>query len=190
MKLYNCVMLGLMSSGLSPVHSKILNDYSQFVNLEKIKECGWKSLVENDPHVTLIYGLTPGVGYNTLYHTLKIKNRAEHLKLKAGRVLHLTNPVIDTFNNEDAKVLKINFNGCTEYEDLKAMMTKLAEIPNDWQYLDNYNPHLTLTYLNPDAPDSIAQSLTEKYAPLLSEFTITGYIISSDDDINQPERFS
>lgn len=190
MKLYNCVMLGLLNSGLLPIHNALLNDYSQFINLDKVKECGWKSLVESDPHITLIYGLNPGVGYNTLYHTLKIKNRAEHLKIKAGNILHLSNPIINTFDNEDAKVLKIDFNQCDQYEDLNNMMKKLALLPNTWQYLDDYNPHLTLTYLKPDAPDSIAQDLTNRFSHLIMEFPITEYIISSNDDTESPDRFS
>lgn len=190
MKLYNCVMLGMMSSGLAPIHHKILNDYSKYINLDKVKSNGWKSLVELDPHVTLIYGLTPGIGYNTLYHTLKIKNRAEHLKLKKGTPVHLSNPVINTFDNDDAKVLKIDFNECDAYDTMNSMMHKLAEFPNNWEYLDDYNPHLTLTYLNPDAPDSIAEELTNQFHSLLSEFITTGYIISSDDEINSPERFA
>lgn len=190
MKLYNCVMLGLSSSGLLPLHNALLNEYSQFINLDKVKECGWKSLIESEPHVTLIYGLTPGVGYNTLYHTLKIKNRTEHLKIKTGRILHLNDPVINTFDNEDAKVLKVDFNKCDQYEDLNNMMRKLSEIPNEWQYLNDYNPHLTLTYLKPDAPDKIAKDLTERFSHLINDFTVTGYIISSDDELNSPERFS
>jgi len=189
MKLYNCVMLGLMSSGLSAVHHEILNNYSQYINLDKVKDCGWKSLVETDPHITLIYGLTPGVGYNTLYHILKIKNRSEYLSIKKGTQIHLSNPVINTFDNEDSKVLKIDFNNCDIYDNLNNMMLKLNELPNTWSYSKDYNPHLTLTYLNPDAPEYIAEKLTEKFSPMLMNFTITGYMISSDEDTNNPDRF-
>lgn len=191
MKLYNCVMLSLSNPGLLQVNQELLNNFSQYINIDYItSECkSWKSLVESEPHVTLIYGLTPGLGKNKLYNEVKLKNRDEYLAIKNCGELTLDNPVIDYFDDEGARVLKINFKGCNQYNQLKGMMTKLCEIPNDWKYKEDYSPHLTLTYLKPDAPDETARVLMDKYSKMLHNFKINGYIISSNDNNIPNERF-
>lgn len=180
MNLYNCVMLGITNPILPRLYMKITNDYSKYINLSKVAESRWKGLVEDTPHITLFYGLNPGLGRHKLYFNLIFNWREYYLGL-ATKKIELMHPKIDTFDNEDCRVLKINFDSCDKFACLEGINEKLSGYPNTNVYKE-YEPHCTLTYLNQDAPDSIMEELNDEFSKYLTNFSITEFILSSDDE--------
>lgn len=159
--LVSCVMIGLSNPHLQITGKKVVTNFFDWINTEKCIENGLINMYENEPHITLLYGLDPGVGENMMYHFLKIKNRDLYNQLRKESMIALPEVVIDTFDNEDAKVLKINFDNSPNYEILKAYSDQLKEsFPNTWQY-DDYHPHATITYLKPETPQSVVDKIVK-----------------------------
>lgn len=178
-------MLSLNNPLLNLVHNEIISKYINYISQDQTSSCGFKGLVESDPHVTLIYDLDPGVGRNKLYHLIKIQHRDEYNAIRKLQFLTIDNPIINTFDNEDYRVVKVDLMNCNEYQVLRNMSDKLMELPNNFSYGgDKYHPHLTLTYLKPDAPDFIIDELNNKFSKLLNRFLVKEFIISGSEGDN------
>lgn len=180
MRTFNCVMIRLDNPILSVLGTELVNKYFDYIHVDKAKEMGFEFYIENEPHITSIYGLSP-IGYHTMSHVLKIKNRKEYSELKNLKYLTLTDPIINIFDNGDHKVLKVDFSNSPNYDLLSRLSRNLCDLPNNWEYGDPYQPHITITYLLPTAPDSLAEVLTSKYSQYLKMYKILGYLVSGDE---------
>lgn len=180
MRTFNCVMIGLSNPILSVLGTELVNNYFDYIDVNKTKEMGFEFFIESEPHITSIYGLNP-IGYHTLSHILKVKNRKEYSELKSIKYLELPKPVINVFDNGDYKVLKIDFTNSPNYDLLSRISRNLCEYPNDWKFSNPYQPHITLTYLVPSAPESLAEVLVNKYMSYLRMYKVLGYLISGEE---------
>lgn len=87
---------------------------------------------EDEPHVTLLYGLHSNVTPQIIQQILD--------RIKFGDIT-LTNPSL--FQNSDYDVLKFDAAGI----GLKEVNEVLMKLPNSNEY-PNYHPHMTVAYLN------------------------------------------
>lgn len=87
--------------------------------------------IETEPHVTLLYGLEPGV---TLEQVEEIISELEFSPVKIGGA--------SLFENEEYDVLKFTATS----SNLRVANRKLKELPYQNDYPD-YKPHLTVAYL-------------------------------------------
>lgn len=88
--------------------------------------------LEVEPHVTIVYGFHDNIDHQDLIKTIK-QFPSVNLKLLK----------IDSFNNEDFDVLKINVDKMELLPLRKVLMGKYANT----QSFKGYNPHITLAYL-------------------------------------------
>ena len=89
--------------------------------------------IEDDPHLTLLYGLEPQI---TEEEIKKVFSDFEHeVTLKING--------IDTFNNEEYDVVKLNVEKTPE---LQKLHDRLSELPNHDSYPE-YRPHITISYV-------------------------------------------
>ena len=89
---------------------------------------------ENEPHVTLLYGLHADIPLGEIEEVI---NKMKRPKLKMGKV--------SSFNNPEFGVLKFD----VESKDLHGENKKLTEFPHTTSYPD-YHPHATIAYIKPD----------------------------------------
>lgn len=88
---------------------------------------------EDEPHVTIKFGLTDNYSKDTIG---KLFSKIEPFKI--------TLVSIDIFSNQKFDVVKFN----VESDVLKKLNSLLNKLPNEDEY-PTYNPHLTLAYVNP-----------------------------------------
>jgi len=115
-----CVML-YVNVDLDEVHSKIKK--------ADLVDDG----IEDEPHVTLLYGLKKSVSIEDVKRKLK--------GIKFGRCV-ITNASL--FENEDKDVLKFD----VECSGLKKAYENLVKLPNDSKFSE-YKPHMTIAYVEP-----------------------------------------
>jgi hypothetical protein len=90
--------------------------------------------LEDDPHLTLLYGLEPEVS------ECEIKS----IMNSFGKPLDIEIDGIDIFENENFDVVKFNIR---KSSDLQSIHDKLSQLPNQDSYPD-YKPHITISYVN------------------------------------------
>lgn len=182
MKGVNFIGIELNNPNWGSICRLITSKLSDWIAFDKLNENNWSGLFEIETHITLVYSpenLPIGPNYTDVL--LKIISRDYYNQLRSDLTLNLNDVVIDTFNNTDAKVLKINVESSDKYELLKNyrdhLITKL-DLPNY-----DYNPHITITYLKPDTPDSlINEVISEVPKSNLRLFNMTNFIISNKED--------
>lgn len=118
---YGCVML----------YFDIENweDITNIIDPDDIHEEG----IENEPHLTLLYGLHKEVTLDEIKNIMKDYNSIE-ANIEG----------IDFFDNDEYDVLKFNIKASKELAEINS---RLSELPNSNEYKD-YKPHLTISYLN------------------------------------------
>lgn len=177
----NCVMIGLENPSFITQVRNAIYSHLDLVNKEKCESQGMNQLFEDEPHITLFYGMD-NLGENMCYHILKIKNRDNYYKLKGENALVLPEVIIDTFDNEDVRVLKINLSNSNIISILSQYHDSFKEYSNG-QGLnqDSYNPHITLTYLKPEVTDDQIRTIIELLdLEKLKVFLYKKFIMSSD----------
>lgn len=92
---------------------------------------------ENEPHVTVLYGLHSDIPLEEIEEVI---NKMKRPKLKMQKV--------SSFNNPDFGVLKFD----VESEDLDKENKKFTEFPHTTSYPD-YHPHATIAYIKPEKID-------------------------------------
>lgn len=183
-----CIMLGLENASFVPMLKNAILNNLDIVNQDYCLENGYTMMCETEPHVTLFYGFTE-MGENLAYSYLKIKNREAYKELKQIRDqegLVLPEVIIDTFDNEDNRVLKINLENSNLMQALNKYYQFFRECPNDSEHNGpDYHPHITLTYLKPDTTDEQIQKLIESIdKDKLKYWIIRDFILSGGDDKN------
>lgn len=129
---------------IGEINKKLISD--DILYFEEGQEYGR----ENEPHITIKYGLT------TNYPPKKIGEMVSHIK-----PFTVILESIDVFSNPKFDVVKINVKS-NVLEKLNRMLSKL---PNEDKY-PIYRPHLTLAYVKPNT----GKPLVKKTDPI--EITI------------------
>lgn len=136
--------------------TEFVKNFEKFINIKKCSELGLVEFFEYECHCTLMYNDSYMYGPNYTYVNLKVNRDLSYLlkSIKDKNELIINDLIIDTFDNEDSRVLKINLSNCNLISELTKIHDYLMnDCENSGNYV-NYNPHLTLTYLNPDVSDS------------------------------------
>jgi hypothetical protein len=137
---YGCAMLYLDFPEMGELHSQI--DPEDVYVDEDDSTFG----LENEPHVTLLYGLHDDVGLDKIEPIVGDKN---YTAVKAHNASLFKNPKYD--------VLKFDVDG----EMLHGVNKELAELPHTTDYPD-YHPHMTVAYLKPGAGQKYCDMLKDK----------------------------
>lgn len=137
---YGCVMLYFNFPDMYNIHNKINSD--DLYTEEEDDSYG----LEDEPHVTLLYGLHDEV------ETEDVVNILEQYEFDE---LNIHNPSI--FKNDEYDVLKYDVIG----ENLHEINEQLRKFPHTNQY-NEYHPHMTVAYLK--------KGKGKKYADMLKKY--------------------
>lgn len=143
---YGCVMLYFKFPNMFKIHRQI--DPNDLYEEDEDNSFG----LEDEPHVTLLYGLHDGVSTDDVVNILD--------KFSYGEC-QLHNPSL--FQNDNYDVLKFDVRGNNLHETNK----ELIKHPHTTDFPE-YHPHMTMAYLKPGKGEKYAKML-RKYSP----FTIT-----------------
>lgn len=181
-----CVLLNLFNESLKGQLSRVINNNLDLVNKSTCEENGWTSYYEESPHVTLFYGLE-NLGKYKAEHLIKMKNWYTFNKFRENK-LELPRVIIDTFDNEENRVLKINLSNCNLVSELSHYYSEFSSYSDPNNKFISYNPHLTFTYLKPDVTDEQLERLIEQFdLSKLTTFTPEKFTISGDNMTNLME---
>jgi 2'-5' RNA ligase len=122
------------------VTDKTWNSYLKRIKKEDlyIKEGDSSYGLEDEPHVTILYGFDPK------YCNAEINDYLDALSLEAFEI-EITK--VDYFNNEDFNVLKFSISS-PKLSELNKKMKDNFDYENDYP---DYKAHATIAYLNKDA---------------------------------------
>lgn len=165
---------------------KRMKNYLEYVEIPKLVEISSKELFDDNPYVTLIYKTGISKGPNWLSWFTRIKNRDLFNDLKSNPTFTLQNPIIDTFDNPDSRVLKLNIidSGCNRFPLFEDYHNAFIEYFGEDKY-GGYQPHITLTYLRPDTPDSIIEDIKSNILiSSLTKWDLSEFIFN--DNIKSP----
>lgn len=104
---------------------------------------GEKYGIQENPHLTLLYGLKPNITKEQIEEVLAKTIDGDKI------IIEIEN--IDTFENDSFDVVKFNVK---KTEQLQRIFDALSELPNENTFPD-YNPHMTIGY--------VKKGLGEKY---------------------------
>lgn len=142
---YGCVMLYFTFPEINTIHHLI--DQNDIYTDDNDPSYG----LEDEPHITLLYGLHPEVTVDQVKHVLD------------GHVYSTCNIFnASVFNNEKFDVLKFDVKG----EGLNDTNTALKKYPYTSNF-PNYHPHLTIGYLK--------KGTAQKYADKINKMMPKGY---------------
>lgn len=119
---------GCVMANLSPIDSTPILDYQKNIKPEDLIEDG----LENEPHVTALYGLTE----TDPKPVIQVCKKFGPLTATLG--------LIEAFENEEYDVLKIT----VDSPDLAKLNAALKKLPHENDYPD-FRPHVTIGYLKP-----------------------------------------
>lgn len=166
----------------SQLGNKVKSELLDWIEFSKLDQFNTGSIYETQPHITLIYNESLNKGPNWLHWFMTVKNRDLYKQLVSIDSLSIKDVTIDTFDNPDSKVLKINcldsniIDICREYHD------RLDEIALERSKYNIYRPHLTITYLKPDTPDSVIEDFKSKIVlKNYTEFKLENILITDTD---------
>lgn len=174
----NFICLLVENSYFGEVTKMIKNEFFDYIDIPYCTEQGLLHGFETEPHITLWYGDGLNNGINWFDWFMEIKNRD---LMKAVKSINCKDCLIDTFDNPESRVLKINVSGSKEYEilyKLNKAIEGVSTIPSEKEY----NPHITLTYLKTDTPDEVLEQIKSKIVLTnLRNFSVTGLKIANSD---------
>jgi len=136
---YGCVMLYFKYHGQKEIHELI--DSEDIYTEESDRSYG----LEDEPHITLLYGL---------HNTVSLKDVKNVLDKFQYSTCEVYNPSL--FENDKYDVLKFDVKG----PELKETNKALQQYPFTSDYPD-YHPHLTIGYIKP--------GLGKKYTKILKD---------------------
>lgn len=174
----NYIGLHLSNPYWNALGGLVKNELGEYINIPKCIDNNLNQLFEPDAHTTIIYSDELTVGPNWLYWYITLKDR-ELFRSFQNKILNI-DPVIDTFDNVDCRVLKFNLNltpGLEPIYELNSNLVSDLNLPKK-----DYNPHVTITYLNPDTPDSVIDKfVSELDVSKFTEFKLDRFEIGTGD---------
>lgn len=114
--------------------------------------------IENEPHVTILYGFEPHVNHETLKHYLM---PAHYIEVKFKD--------ISMFEQDEMDVLKF---GCESSALESLHKTVKYYFDNNWEWPD-YQPHVTITYLKPGTAKKYIKKLDNEFTLVPSKYKYT-----------------
>ena len=174
------VLVGLSNRYISIAGQRIVTQFREWINVEMCMKDGLSLLYETEPHITLISGLRPARAVHEVYRFLTVENRELYDRLRESLRVHQSNIVVDTFDGSTTKVLKINFEQSPIHALLQAYSSRLsAWFSNEFPF-HSYRPHATLTFLKPETPPSVIDSMIRTIdLRRLEDERITEFIFSN-----------
>jgi 2'-5' RNA ligase len=91
--------------------------------------------IQDNPHLTLLYGLKPNITKEQVEKVLENAIDGEKIEIEIEN--------IGLFENENFDVVKFNIK---KTEQLQRLFDSLSELPNENTFPD-YNPHMTIAYV-------------------------------------------
>jgi 2'-5' RNA ligase len=139
---YGCVMLFLDVPKKEWVKLQDLIDNEDDLYFEENNDGFGR---ENEPHVTILYGIHADVPDEDVEKLIK-EIKEPKIELKK----------VSTFKNEKFDVLKFD----VESEDLQKLNKKFKTLPHTSTYPD-YHPHVTIAYMNKGVSDQYIKALND-----------------------------
>lgn len=132
--------------------------------------------IENDFHVTALYGLLDDDPLSVRNHLFQ----SERLTLRPDSFLrYLTVEGVSLFENEKYDVLKLDVSSWW----LDDFHTTLKELPNDYSF-DDYRPHLTIAYIRSGEGQKYLEDETLLQGLVGSSLWINTVVHSGFKDVN------
>lgn len=181
----NYIGLNLKNQYHTQLLDMIRNEYFQYIDIPVCTKYGLSTGVEINSHVTLAYNNTLSKGPNWYYWMLTIRERNTFNKLKVVNKLKVPEVIINTFEQEQYRVLKIDIRNCNICEELRTLHECIEDTAGEKSRFTEYLPHITLTYLKKDTPDEVLVDLKSKVIlNNYKEWNIDSLQISSVDNKN------
>jgi hypothetical protein len=149
---YGCIM-----AQIDPEQSRKILDFNyHIVSEDMIYQEGNDYGREDDPHITIKYGLTEH------YTQAQIQEMIKNIKpfeVMIGR--------LDVFENEKFDVIKFNVDG----KGLRQLREIFDRLPNEDKY-PKYNPHMTLAYVKKGLSEKFRKKSIRKVAKVMCDTVI------------------
>jgi tRNA nucleotidyltransferase/poly(A) polymerase/2'-5' RNA ligase len=123
------------------------NKYTSLINKNDLYEKNNEFGVEDEPHVTLLYGFKDNVTNKQVFDLYKEKFQLKPIEIEFNE--------ISIFENDDFDVVKFDIKN----DELSKINKELRKLPNKLTY-PTYHPHMTIAY--------VKKGLGEKYVKKLN----------------------
>jgi hypothetical protein len=125
---YGCVMVEVPVSNW--------NEITSIINKDDLYEVEGENYgIQDNPHLTLLYGLKPNITKEQVEQVLEKSVDGEKIEIEIEN--------IGLFENDNFDVVKFNIK---KTEQLQKLFNSLSELPNENTFPD-YNPHMTIAYV-------------------------------------------
>jgi 2'-5' RNA ligase len=167
------------------VSNNFVNKYFEYIDVKECVDKKLSKLYPSDPHVTLMYNKEPFIGPNESYIVLKIKYRDLYTNLRDKKKLILPEMKIGIFDTNEGsnKVLYIDVSESNLVDTFRKYNSSIINDYNLVPIHDEYNPHITITYLKGDTSDEVIEDMKNHWIESgITEFNILGFLLSSPDN--------
>jgi 2'-5' RNA ligase len=112
------------------------NEITSIINKDDLYEVEGENYgIQDNPHLTLLYGLKPNITKEQVEQVLEKSVDGEKIEIEIEN--------IGLFENDNFDVVKFNVK---KTEQLQKLFDSLSELPNENTFPD-YNPHMTIAYV-------------------------------------------
>jgi hypothetical protein len=112
------------------------NEITSIINKDDLYEVEGENYgIQDNPHLTLLYGLKPNITKEQVEQVLEKSVDGEKIEIEIEN--------IGLFENDNFDVVKFNIK---KTEQLQKLFDSLSELPNENTFPD-YNPHMTIAYV-------------------------------------------
>ena len=146
---YGCIMAQIRPQDAT----KILDFNCRLIGEEMIFMEGDDYGREDDPHITVKYGLTESYSQQQIEQVLE---GVKPFPIMVGR--------LDVFENDRFDVVKFNVDG----KDLRRLREVFDKLPNEDKYPE-YHPHMTLAYVKKGLGEKFKKRSVNKVARIMCD---------------------
>jgi hypothetical protein len=112
------------------------NEITSIINKDDLYEVEGENYgIQDNPHLTLLYGLKPNITKEQVEQVLEKSVDGEKIEIEIEN--------IGLFENDNFDVVKFNIK---KTEQLQKLFDSLSELPNENTFPD-YKPHMTIAYV-------------------------------------------